>query len=124
MPHPPAEPAVFSYNQRARRLERRRNEVGGVGLGHGPHECGSAARGLPRENVALRVPDYPRTPEVDVELAREPKDHSGARLSTVASSCLVVRAIAERLDGAAVLGQIALDAELQRAQRHRIQHPK
>jgi hypothetical protein len=123
-PHAQTKPDLFADHELAGCIERRRNEIWIARFGRPPHERGTAARGLPRKDVALRVADHPRTPKVEVELASEPKDHSGPWLSAVAFGCLVVRAIAERLNPATVLGEIALDAAFQRAEHDRIQHPK
>jgi hypothetical protein len=113
--HLPAEPVVFTEHELAGRLERGRDEIGRAGLGHGAHECGTAARCLTREDVALGVPDHPGAPEIDVELSGEMKNHSGARLPARAVRCHIVRAVREGLDAAAVLGETVLDDQLEGA---------
>jgi hypothetical protein len=122
--HPPAERGFLKDNELAHRLQRRRNEIRVATLGNCPDERGTATRSLAGQDVGLRVPDHPGVPEVNVELACEPKDHSGARLPAAALRALVMRAVAERLDGAAVLSEIALDDDLERAQDGSIKDPK
>ena len=122
--HPPAESGFLKHNELAQRLKRRRNEIRGATPWHCPDERGTATRGLAGQHVGLRVPDHPGVPEVKVELACEPKDHSGARLPAAALRPLIMRAVAERLDGAAVPSEIALDDDLERAQDGSINEPK
>jgi hypothetical protein len=67
---------------------------------HGP-----TSSSLTCQHIALRVADHPRRPEIDLELLGCFQNQSRPRLTASASGGVVVRAVPEQLDLAALVGE-------------------